>query len=74
MNEAKIRETVAKLRASDEALVSSWNREFGWGRQPHVEDHLTFMSERLKNALAGLVLIGDAITETADSASGGHGE
>ena len=63
MNEAAIRETVAKLREHDKALVDSWNREFGWGRQPHVEDHLAFLSARLKNAMAGLVLIGDAITE-----------
>jgi len=72
VNEAKIRETVAKLRDADKALVDSWNSEFGWGRQPHIEDRVAFMDARLKNAMAGLVLIGDALTECpTDSSSEG---
>lgn len=59
----KIKEILDTYCAADEGVVNSWNRDFGWGRQPHIEDHVQFLRVRLNNTMKALRMIAEVLIQ-----------
>lgn len=58
-----VKEVLDAFADADKGLVESWNRDFGWGRQPHVEDHIGFIKARQENTMKALAMIAQALID-----------